>query len=183
MPLIIIIIILQFQLINRLCPLGPVGQYGPPPAAYRWDSSWRNRMRSALGPLRGLNVCQALFTARELNWTRVLNTCFPPNRDVHSARTAFLEVQCEQFTATQRRCSQVVTPVQSRLDYTQTRDYSVQNFHFQCLKAPGSQNALARIVLPNLRSTPVASLLLRLHWLPVTSRKKNTNWQLLPTNQ
>jgi len=66
----------------------------------------------------------------------------------------------------------VVTPVQSRLDYTQTRDYSVQNFHFQCLKAPGSQNALARIVLPNLRSTPVASLLLRLHWLPVTSRKK-----------
>jgi len=59
----------------------------------------------------------------------------------------------------------VVTPVQPRLDYTQTRDYSVQNFHFQCLKAP-------RIVLPNLRSTPVASLLLRLHWLPVTSRKK-----------
>ena len=129
-------------------------------------------MPSALGPLRGLNVCQALFTARELNWTRVLNTCFPPNRDVHSARTAFLEVLCEQFTATQRRCSQVVTPVQSRPDYTQTRDYSVQNFHFQCLKAPGSQNALARIVLPNLRSTPVASLLLRLHWLPVTSRKK-----------
>ena len=74
-------------------------------------------------------------------------------------------MQCEQFTATQRTCSRVVTPVQPRLDYTQTRDYSVQNFHFQCLKAP-------RIVLPNLRSTPVASLLLRLHWLPVTSRKK-----------
>jgi len=29
-----------------------------------------------------------------------------------------------------------------------------------------------RIVLPNLQSTPVASLLLRLHWLPVISRIK-----------
>jgi len=35
-----------------------------------------------------------------------------------------------------------------------------------------SQNTLARTVLPNLRSTPVASLLLRLHWLPVISRIK-----------
>ena len=43
-------------------------------------------------------------------------------------------------------------------------------FLFFSPKLQRAQNTLERIILPNLRSTPVASLLLHLYWLPVISR-------------
>jgi len=47
-----------------------------------------------------------------------------------------------------------------------------KNYNSNIKKLQRAQNTLARIVLPNLQSTPVASLLLWLHWLPVISRIK-----------
>jgi len=45
---------------------------------------------------------EALFTADEINWTGVLNACFPMYGGVHSARTAgcssSITIQCEQCT-------------------------------------------------------------------------------------
>ena len=56
----------------------------------------------------------------------------------------------------------------SCLDYANSILFTTSTSNVKKLQR--DQNALARIVLANLRSTPVASLILRLHWLPVALR-------------
>jgi len=63
-----------------------------------------------------------------------------------------------------------VSLVQSRLDYANSILFKTSTSNINKLQRV--QNTLARIALPNLWSTPVLSLLNRLHWLPVTSRIK-----------
>ena len=69
-----------------------------------------------------------------------------------------------------------------RLDYANSILFKTSTSNINKLQRV--QNTLARIALPNLWSTPVLSLLNRLHWLPVTylPLASSINWQLLPTN-
>ena len=60
--------------------------------------------------------------------------------------------------------------VQSRLGYANYILFKTSTSNIKNLQR--AQNTLARIVLPNLWSTPVAFLVLRLRWLPVISRIK-----------
>ena len=63
-----------------------------------------------------------------------------------------------------------VTLVQSRLDYTNSNPFKTSTTNIKKLQR--AQSTHARIVLPNLQSAPVCSLLAHLHWLPVTSHIK-----------